>query len=103
MPPAGVGAAVSCGEPHDTDCGEVLSDVFLYLDGEMTSERRDRIREHLDECSPCLRKFGIEREVRALVARSCGNEIAPEALRQRVVLRLREVVLETSQIEFRAE
>jgi len=94
---------VSCGEPHDTDCGEVLADVFLYLDGEMSSERRDRIRDHLDECSPCLRKFGIEREVRALVARSCGNEIAPETLRQRVVLRLREVVLETSQVEFRAE
>jgi mycothiol system anti-sigma-R factor len=94
---------VSCGEPHETDCGEVLADVFLYLDGEMNSERRDRIRMHLDECSPCLRKFGIEREVRALVARCCGNEIAPDALRQRVVLRLREVYLETTQIEFRAE
>jgi mycothiol system anti-sigma-R factor len=94
---------MSCGEPHETDCGEVLADVFLYLDGEMTSERRDRIRTHLDECSPCLRKFGIEREVRALVARCCGNEIAPETLRERVVLRLREVVLETSHLEFRAE
>jgi len=94
---------VSCGDPHDTDCGEVLADVFLYLDGEMSYERRDRIRHHLDECSPCLRKFGIEREVRALVARSCGNEIAPETLRDRVVLRLQEVVLETSHVEFRAE
>jgi mycothiol system anti-sigma-R factor len=94
---------VSCGDPHETDCGEVLAEVFLYLDGEMSSERRDRIRHHLDECSPCLRKFGIEREVRALVARSCGNEVAPETLRERVVLRLREVVLETTQIEFRAE
>jgi len=94
---------VSCGEPHETDCGEVLADVFLYLDGEMDSARRDRIREHLEECSPCLRKYGIEREVRALVARCCGNDVAPEALRTRVVLRLREVVLETSQVEFRPE
>jgi len=94
---------VSCGEPHETDCGEVLADVFLYLDGEMDSERRDRIRSHLDECSPCLRKFGIEREIRALVARSCGNDVAPETLRARVVLRLREVVLETTQVELRAE
>jgi mycothiol system anti-sigma-R factor len=77
--------------------------VFLYLDGEVNTERRDRIRLHLDECSPCLRKFGIEREVRALVARCCGNDTAPDALRQRVVLRLREVYLETTQIEFRAE
>ena len=94
---------MSCGEPHETDCGEVLADVFLYLDGEMDSDRRDRIREHLEECSPCLRKYGIEREVRALVARCCGNDVAPEALRTRVVLRLREVVLETSQVEFRPE
>ena len=94
---------MSCGEPHETDCGEVLADVFLYLDGEMDYERRDRIRSHLDECSPCLRKFGIEQEVRALVARSCGNDVAPATLRARVVLRLREVVLETTQVEFRAE
>lgn len=94
---------MSCGEPHETDCGEVLADVFLYLDGEMTSERRDRIRLHLDECSPCLRKFGIEREVRALVARCCGNDTAPETLRERVVLRLQEVYLETTQVEFRAD
>ncbi|HVQ93992.1 MAG TPA: mycothiol system anti-sigma-R factor [Mycobacteriales bacterium] len=94
---------MSCGEPHETDCGEVLADVFLYLDGEVNTERRDRIRMHLDECSPCLRKFGIEREVRALVARCCGNDTAPETLRERVVLRLREVYLETTQVEYRAE
>jgi mycothiol system anti-sigma-R factor len=94
---------VSCGEPHETDCGEVLADVFLYLDEEMDTDARDRIRVHLDECSPCLRKFGIEREVRALVARCCGNETAPETLRKRVRLRLQTVVLETTQVEFRAE
>jgi mycothiol system anti-sigma-R factor len=94
---------MSCGEPHETDCGEVLADVFLYLDGEMNSDRRDRIRLHLDECSPCLRKFGIEREVRALVARCCGNDTAPDALRERLQLRLREVYIETTQVEYRAE
>ena len=55
---------MSCGDPHETDCGEVLAEVFLYLDGEMTTDRRDRIRIHLDECSPCLRKYGIEDEVK---------------------------------------
>ncbi len=41
----GGGSVVSCGDPHETDCGEVLAEVFLYLDGEMTTDRRDRIRE----------------------------------------------------------
>jgi mycothiol system anti-sigma-R factor len=94
---------VSCGEPHETDCGEVLAEVFLYLDGEMTSQRRDTIRRHLDECSPCLRKFGIEQEVKALVARSCGNDHAPERLRERVLFKLREVVIETAVVEYRVD
>jgi mycothiol system anti-sigma-R factor len=94
---------MSCGDPHETDCGEVLADVFVYLDGEMGTEARDRIRMHLDECSPCLRKFGIEREVRALVARCCGNETAPDALRAKVRARLQTVVAETTHVEFRAE
>jgi len=94
---------VSCGEPHETDCGEVLAEVFLYLDGEMTSDRRETIRQHLDECSPCLRKYGIEQEVKALVARCCGNDHAPERLREKVLFRLREVVVETAVVEYRAE
>jgi mycothiol system anti-sigma-R factor len=90
---------VSCGDPHETDCGEVLAEVFLYLDGEMTADRTDRIRHHLDECSPCLRKYGVEQEVRALVARCCGNDVAPEQLRSKVLGRLREaVVVETTTI-----
>ncbi len=94
---------MSCGQPHRTDCGEVLAEVFLYLDGEITTERHDLIRDHLDECSPCLRKYGIEQEVRALVARSCGGDRAPQELRARVLGRLREVVVETTVIEYRAE
>ena len=94
---------MSCGKPHETDCGEVLAEVFLYLDGEMTSARRELIRHHLDECSPCLRKYGIEQEVRALVARCCGNDVAPPALRAKVVSSLHEVVVETTIAEYRAD
>jgi mycothiol system anti-sigma-R factor len=94
---------VSCGEPHETDCREVLSEVFLYLDGEMTSARQDLIRRHLDECSPCLRRYGIEHEVRALVARKCGGDTAPDGLRAKVRGKLREVVVETTIVEYRAE
>jgi mycothiol system anti-sigma-R factor len=96
---------VSCGDPHETDCGEVLAEVFLYLDGEMTTDRRERIRTHLDECSPCLRKYGIEQEVRALVARCCGGDRAPETLRDKVRVRLREAVVmeSTTVVEFRAD
>ncbi|MFC4106945.1 mycothiol system anti-sigma-R factor [Micromonospora zhanjiangensis] len=91
---------MSCGEPHETDCREVLAEVYLYLDLECGDERRLLIREHLDECSPCLREYGIEKEVKALVARCCGNETAPAELRERLRLRLSELVVEAETREY---
>ena len=89
---------------HDhADCREVLAEVYLYLDLECADGRRDEIRHHLDGCSPCLREYGIEREVKALVARCCGNEKAPVELRERLRVRLAELVIETDAREFLAE
>jgi mycothiol system anti-sigma-R factor len=83
---------VSCGDPHETDCREVLEEVYLYLDLEVTNGRRDLIQRHLDECSPCLREYGIEQEVKALVGRCCGAETAPADLRDRLRRKLSELV-----------
>ena len=84
-------------EEIKSDCREVLTEVYLYLDLECSETRRDSIRAHLDECSPCLREFGIEQEVKALVARCCGDETAPPTLRERLRAKLAEiVVMETS-------
>jgi mycothiol system anti-sigma-R factor len=94
---------VSCGAPHETDCREVLAEVYLYLDLECSDDRRDLIRQHLDECSPCLREYGIEQEVKALVARCCGTERAPAELRERLRLRLAELVLDADSRELLAE
>ncbi len=86
-------ADVSCGKSHETDCHEVLAEVYLYLDLECADERRELIRRHLDECGPCLREYGIEQEVKALVARCCGNETAPAQLRERLRVRITELVV----------
>jgi mycothiol system anti-sigma-R factor len=94
---------MSCGDPHEVDCRDVLEQVYLYLDGEMPDEDCATIRRHLDECAPCLRQFGVEQEVKALVARTCGCDVAPDGLREKVLLRLRSVRLEIDHIEFRAE
>jgi mycothiol system anti-sigma-R factor len=91
---------VSCGEPHETDCRHVLAEVYLYLDLECSDQRRDLIRTHLDECSPCLREYGIEQEVKALVARCCGDERAPTELRERLRVRLSELVFEAESREY---
>lgn len=82
-------------DPQETACLEVLEEVYLYLDLECTNDRRELIRRHLDECSPCLREYGIEQEVKALVGRCCGAETAPTELRDRLRDKLAELVTPT--------
>jgi len=94
---------VSCGDHHDTPCSEVLEAVYLYLDGEQDSGSRDKIRIHLDECAPCLRQYGLEQAVKALVARCCGGDPAPVDLRERVLTRIQQVRIEIEHVEYRAE
>jgi mycothiol system anti-sigma-R factor len=91
-----------CG-PGDVDCREVLEEVYRYLDGELAHESHAAIRAHLDACSPCLRKYGLEQDVKALVARCCGNDHAPVDLREKVMARLRTLRVEIDRVEFRAD
>jgi mycothiol system anti-sigma-R factor len=94
---------MSCGDPHETPCSEVLESVYLYLDGEQDSDGHDRVRIHLDECAPCLREYGLEQAVMALVARCCGSESTPVDLRTRVLARIQQVRVEIEHVEYRAE
>jgi len=84
---------VSCGKPHETPCHEVLEDVYLYLDEQCDGVSTAKIKQHLNECGPCLEEYGIEQEVRALVARCCRSERAPDSLRERLRATLRQVVV----------
>jgi len=91
---------VSCGNPHATDCSEVLAKVYDFLDGEVTDADRTRIVEHLDECGPCLRQYGLEQAVKSLVHRSCGCPPAPERLRVQIVARIRQISVTYRSTEF---
>ncbi|MGY1833714.1 mycothiol system anti-sigma-R factor [Blastococcus sp. SYSU DS0510] len=83
------------GEPLDINsCDDVLTHVFEFLDHETSDERRGVIAEHLDECSPCLRQFGIEQEFKALVRRRCGGDKPPTGLRDRIKMQLTSVSFE---------
>ena len=84
---------MSCGNHHDKDCSEVLERVFFFIDNELADADCGEIEQHLTECGPCLQKYDLERTVKSLVARSCA-EHAPEGLRDRVLLRIRQVQVE---------
>jgi mycothiol system anti-sigma-R factor len=89
--------------PGGLDCDDVLRDVYLYLDDESDPSVRNRIRQHLDDCAPCLKRFGLEQDVRSLIARCCGGDRAPQHLRERIGVRITEISVETHRVEFRAE
>ncbi len=82
---------MSCGKPHAKDCGEVLVDLYRFIDHELDDASCAEIQHHLDECAPCLQHHELDILVRRLVARSCTAH-APEPLRDRVLLGLRQVV-----------
>jgi mycothiol system anti-sigma-R factor len=65
------------------DCGEAIEKLYTFLDGELTDQRRVEIRQHLDDCSPCLSAFDFEAELRVMISVRCRDEV-PDALRQRV-------------------
>ncbi|MGH4023000.1 MAG: mycothiol system anti-sigma-R factor [Pseudonocardiaceae bacterium] len=84
---------MSCGDPHETDCSEVLAEVWLFLDNECNQERRALLRRHLDECGSCLEEFGLEEHLKTLLARKCGGDHAPDTLKQRLRQSISEIVM----------
>jgi mycothiol system anti-sigma-R factor len=79
---------MSCGNPHDVPCTEVLAMVYSYIDGEIEAGSYAEIREHLDECGPCLSEYGLDELVKKLVHKCCGHEPVPGELRVKVLTRI---------------
>ncbi|MFB6891615.1 mycothiol system anti-sigma-R factor [Kitasatospora sp. NPDC056327] len=79
---------MSCGDPHDTECGEVLDHLYEFLDNEMAEGECVKLRVHFEECSPCLKQYGLEQAIKALIKRSCGCDDTPADLRGKVLARI---------------
>jgi mycothiol system anti-sigma-R factor len=88
-PDDGPGGPCGSGEGN---CAEVLARMVFFIDNELDDADCATIQQHLDDCGPCLADFDVERAVKTLVARSCC-ETAPEELRERVRVSIRQVHL----------
>lgn len=80
---------------HDHDaspgeCADFLERIVYLIDNELDAADCAEVRVHLDACAPCLERYDLQRTVKSIVARSC-SEAAPRELRDRVLLRIREV------------
>jgi mycothiol system anti-sigma-R factor len=81
------------------DCTAVLQAAYTFLDGEADEATCALIKQHLADCSPCLREFGLERTLKELIARSCGCEEVPADLRAKVVTRITQVQVQFETVE----
>ena len=70
------------------DCSEALSQLQVFLDGELTDERRRLIAHHLDLCPPCLDRHDFEAELRRVVAQRCRDQV-PDDLKIRIEAAIR--------------
>ena len=76
-------------EESEVDCNGTIKRLYHYLDGELTDERRSEIRQHLDECAPCLSAFDFEADLRNVIANRCKDHV-PDELITRVAEALRQ-------------
>jgi anti-sigma factor (TIGR02949 family) len=76
------------------ECRESLTELYWFLDGELTVERRSLIRTHLEACSGCLETYDFEAELRLAVSTSCRERHLPPGLQERIARVLTELTEE---------
>lgn len=69
------------------DCQQALAELYSFLDGELTVQKRTVIRTHLELCSPCGDRYTFETELRQVVSMRCQEKV-PDALRARIAAAL---------------
>ncbi len=72
-----------CSDGSGVDCEEAVRQLYVYLDGELTEQRREKISLHLDECGPCAGAADFEAELRVIISKRCKDRV-PDTLIQRV-------------------
>jgi mycothiol system anti-sigma-R factor len=84
----------SAEEPRiKAECAEVIAEVWTLLDGECTSDTREKLKKHLEDCPPCFQLYGLEERIKGLIATKCSGERAPEHLRERLRLQISQTTI----------
>jgi anti-sigma factor (TIGR02949 family) len=66
-------------------CATVLEKIYEFLDGELTADIEERIREHLAICRHCYPHFRHEEVFLRFIERRAQIAKAPPALRRRIM------------------
>lgn len=79
--------------PNDTraiDCRTALTNLFDFLDQELTPERMQAMRDHLVQCTPCFEHIKFEERFLLALRGIHEERLCPEHVRLRVLTSLQE-------------
>ena len=63
------------------NCSQLLSKLFLALDGELNDEEEKQFQFELTQCSWCLEHYNVESQFKHfLAAKIAKKEVAPELI-----------------------
>lgn len=74
-------------DPELIPCDHVVSQLWAYIDGELTPERTEQIRAHLEVCQRCFPQYDFQQAFVGFLAQHSAQPI-PSGLRRRVFERL---------------
>lgn len=62
-------------------CDEVRRFVYFFLDGELTNDQSDGLRQHLSDCPGCDERLLIQKRLRTFLRNRLAPSPAPDQLR----------------------
>jgi len=66
------------------ECDDLLHDLDHLLHGELPADQAAALKQHLQGCPPCFESADFQAQLKALVAKRCG-EAVPEGLQARIL------------------
>lgn len=73
---------------NEIDCSQAMDHLYGYLDGELTPEVSEQIREHLKRCAQCFPLFNFEKAYLRFLEARARTKSAPPELKRRILEQL---------------
>ena len=70
----------------------ILLEPYMRTLVELLGSDLHLVKEHLDECAPCMSEHDVDKMVKALIRRAAGGEVAPGALRDKIIVQITQQV-----------
>lgn len=78
------------------NCEDAQLFIDAYVDGEFEERERTELELHLEDCDDCRRQVEGRVHVKKCLKSACGNQKAPDELRDRIMGELRETASQES-------